>query len=221
MSNPGTQLMASSWFPPVSGIPNPKSQPCNIPPAPYINTSLPRPHVGAGKWSTGLCHCCDDPANCSNMKISSQILTIQAPLFLFVWWCSLFKFSGRVTCFGPCITFGQIAEIVSQVSSKYLQIINSFTFNKFEGFHFLTNMGFFINGVVTACAAAGAAYGLLAMTGFACLYSCFYRSNLRAQYDLEESSCVDCLVHFFCESCALCQEYRELHDRGFDMGIGN
>ncbi|KAJ4716326.1 protein PLANT CADMIUM RESISTANCE 2-like [Melia azedarach] len=191
MSNPGTQLMASSWFPPVSGIPNPKSQPCNIPPAPYINTSLPRPHVGAGKWSTGLCHCCDDPANC------------------------------RVTCFGPCITFGQIAEIVSQVSSKYLQIINSFTFNKFEGFHFLTNMGFFINGVVTACAAAGAAYGLLAMTGFACLYSCFYRSNLRAQYDLEESSCVDCLVHFFCESCALCQEYRELHDRGFDMGIGN
>jgi hypothetical protein len=28
------------------------------------------------------------------------------------------------------------------------------------------------------------------------------------------------LVHFFCEPCALCQEYRELRNRGFDMGIG-
>jgi hypothetical protein len=32
---------------------------------------------------------------------------------------------------------------------------------------------------------------------------------------------VDCLVHFCCETCALSQEYRELKNRGFDMGIGN
>lgn len=76
-----------------------------------------------------------------------------------------------------------------------------------------------INGV-TACASSGAIYGLLAMTGFACLYSCSFRSSLRAQYDLAESPCVDCLAHFFCEACALCQEYRELQECGFDMGIG-
>ncbi|XVF15568.1 hypothetical protein REPUB_Repub09cG0165500 [Reevesia pubescens] len=86
----------------------------------------------ATSWSTGLCHCCDDPANC---------------LF---------------TCFCPCVTFGQIAEIVNKGS--------------------------------ISCAASGAVYGLVALT--------------------------DCLVHFCCETCSLCQEYRELNNRGFDMGIG-
>jgi hypothetical protein len=31
---------------------------------------------------------------------------------------------------------------------------------------------------------------------------------------------MDCLVHFCCETCALCQEYRELKNRGYDMSIG-
>lgn len=43
---------------------------------------------------------------------------------------------------------------------------------------------------------------------------------MRGQYDLEEAPCADCLVHFCCETCSLCQEYRELKNRGFDMGIG-
>lgn len=62
---------------------------------------------------------------------------------------------------------------------------------------------------------------LLGVTGFACLYSCFYRSRMRGQYDLEEAPCEDCVLHLCCETCALCQEYRELKNRGFDMGIGN
>jgi Cys-rich protein (TIGR01571 family) len=77
------------------------------------------------------------------------------------------------------------------------------------------------SGVFAACALSGTIYGvILSFTGLACLYSCFYRSKLRAQHDLNESPCVDCLVHFCCETCALCQEYRELKNRGFDMGIG-
>ncbi|OAY71309.1 Cell number regulator 1 [Ananas comosus] len=63
------------------------------------------------------------------------------------------------------------------------------------------------------------AYGLLCLTGLACLYSCFYRSKMRGQYDLEDGPVPDCLVHFCCETCALCQEYRELKSRGFDLGI--
>ncbi|XP_077214043.1 protein PLANT CADMIUM RESISTANCE 2-like [Tasmannia lanceolata] len=114
---------------------------------------------GSIQWSTGLCHCCDDPANC------------------------------LITGFCPCITFGQISHIVNRGAST--------------------------------CASRGFVYGcLLGLTGFACLYSCFYRSKLRGQYDLEEEPCVDCLVHCCCETCALCQEYRELKNRGFDMGIG-
>jgi hypothetical protein len=58
------------------------------------------------------------------------------------------------------------------------------------------------------------------MTGLACLYSCCYRSKLRAQYDLPEAPCMDCLVHFCCETCTLCQEYRELKNRGYDLSIG-
>ncbi|CBI32422.3 unnamed protein product, partial [Vitis vinifera] len=139
------------------GFPNPS--PAAPPPAPaYAAPYFVQFGGGTRRWSTGLCHCCDDAANC------------------------------LITCCCPCITFGQIAEIVSKGSSN--------------------------------CAVSGALYALLCLTGLACLYSCAYRSRMRAQYDLEDAPCVDCLVHVFCEGCSLCQEYRELKNRGFDMGIG-
>ncbi|KAM0851081.1 hypothetical protein ACQ4PT_052659 [Festuca glaucescens] len=56
--------------------------------------------------------------------------------------------------------------------------------------------------------------------GATCLYSCCYCSRLRGQYALKEKPCADCCVHWFCEPCALCQEYRELKNRGYDMSIG-
>ncbi|KAJ6891181.1 protein PLANT CADMIUM RESISTANCE 11 isoform X2 [Populus alba x Populus x berolinensis] len=72
-----------------------------------------------------------------------------------------------------------------------------------------------------ACGMSGTLYTLiLCLTGCSCLYSCFYRSKLRGQFFLEESPCTDCCVHCFCEECALCQEYRELKNRGFDLSIG-
>ncbi|QHN82383.1 Cell number regulator [Arachis hypogaea] len=125
--------------------------------APYLTGGIRGP-LRLQRWSTGLCRCFDDPANCV------------------------------VTCFCPCITFGQIAEIVSKGTST--------------------------------CTCEGAIYGALALIGFPCLYSCFYRSKMRAQYELPEAPCMDCLVHFCCETCALCQEYRELKNRGIDLSIG-
>ncbi|KAF8389975.1 hypothetical protein HHK36_024495 [Tetracentron sinense] len=69
--------------------------------------------------------------------------------------------------------------------------------------------------------ANAAIYSLITtVSACGCLYSCFYRTKLRQQYSLEESPCGDGLVHFCCEGCALCQEYRELKNRGFDMSIG-
>ncbi|XP_021714295.1 protein PLANT CADMIUM RESISTANCE 2-like [Chenopodium quinoa] len=146
----------------TQGLPYPAAPMNNIaagqPYSSHYNGSSVVGH-GTGPWSTGLCHCCDDPANC------------------------------LVTAFCPCITFGQIAELVNQGDPS--------------------------------CAGSGAIYALLmGFSGLACLYSCFYRSRLRGQYGLEESPSADCLVHFCCEPCALCQEYRELKNRGFDMGIG-
>ncbi|XP_074558614.1 cell number regulator 2-like [Curcuma longa] len=95
-----------------------------------------------------------------------------------------------ITCLCPCITFGRIAEIVDRGS--------------------------------TSCGASGALYALLLfVTGCgACCYSCCYRGKLRAQFGLREAPCNDCLVHCCCESCSLCQMYRELSRRGFDMDIG-
>ncbi|KAG0474870.1 hypothetical protein HPP92_014556 [Vanilla planifolia] len=73
----------------------------------------------------------------------------------------------------------------------------------------------------TSCGASGALYTLIAaLTGCQCFYSCAYRSKLRALYGLPESPCNDCLVHCCCETCALCQAYRELQNQGFDVALG-
>ncbi|KAJ4959988.1 hypothetical protein NE237_019898 [Protea cynaroides] len=73
----------------------------------------------------------------------------------------------------------------------------------------------------SSCGANGAIYALIMyFTACQCLYSCSYRSKLRAQYNLEEGPCADCLVHCCCEPCALCQEYRELQNYGFNMSLG-
>ncbi|KAM1722244.1 hypothetical protein ACFX11_020990 [Malus domestica] len=73
----------------------------------------------------------------------------------------------------------------------------------------------------TPCGVSGTLYSLMmCLMGCSCLYSCFYRTKLRGQYFLEEKPCTDCCVHFCCEACALCQEYRHLQNQGFDMSIG-
>ncbi|XWS34457.1 hypothetical protein CRYUN_Cryun21dG0040100 [Craigia yunnanensis] len=103
--------------------------------------------------------------------------------------CFSLLLSGCMTCWCPCVTFGQIAEIVDKGSSS--------------------------------CGVNGALYTLIAcVTGCACCYSCFYRSKMRQQYMLKKHPCGDCLVHCFCEYCALCQEYRELKTHGYDLSIG-
>lgn len=40
------------------------------------------------------------------------------------------------------------------------------------------------------------------------LFSTFGRWRLRDKYGLTKTTCKDCLVHWFCHKCALCQEAR-------------
>ncbi|PON86477.1 PLAC8 motif-containing protein [Trema orientale] len=70
----------------------------------------------------------------------------------------------------------------------------------------------------TTCASAGLIFYLLNCCAF--MYSCTYRTKLRGLYSLPEEPCKDCCVHYFCVCCALCQEYRELKNRGLDPAIG-
>ncbi|KAF5793958.1 putative PLAC8 motif-containing protein [Helianthus annuus] len=166
-------------YPPISseGYPS-KSPPPSAPPqsydqpppsrppplqVPQYATGIPAHFVAPQpvkvKWSSSLCACCSDVPNCC------------------------------LTCWCPCITFGQIAEIVDKGN--------------------------------TSCGVHGTLYAIIeALTCCGCLYSCAYRTKMRSQYGLKESPCNDCLVHFCCERCALCQEYRELKLRGFDISIG-
>nr|XP_010932737.1 protein PLANT CADMIUM RESISTANCE 2 [Elaeis guineensis] len=72
-----------------------------------------------------------------------------------------------------------------------------------------------------SCGAAGSLYVIIAiLTGCQWIYSWSYSSELRFEYNLPGSPCYDCCVHFWCESCALCRDYRELKNRGYDMTIG-
>ncbi|GLU11518.1 hypothetical protein SLE2022_282570 [Rubroshorea leprosula] len=97
--------------------------------------------------------------------------------------------NALVTTFFPCLTFGQIVEIV-------------------DGGH-------------TSCGTGALFYGLLAfLIGFPSILSCTYRTKLRKMFSLAESPAPDWVTHFCCEPCALCQEYRELRQRGWDPEIG-
>ncbi|GLT60370.1 hypothetical protein SLA2020_331390 [Shorea laevis] len=151
----------------MSSNPNVTShqEPSKLPPAASSQGSatLPPPPLQPGTegtWSSGLCDCLSDIPNCC------------------------------ITCWCPCVTFGQIAEIVDRGS--------------------------------TSCGVSGFIYALIygCCPGWCCIFSCFYRTKMRKQYMSQGNPCADCLTHFFCECCALCQEHRELKSRGFDMSLG-
>ncbi|XP_028774074.1 cell number regulator 2-like [Neltuma alba] len=73
----------------------------------------------------------------------------------------------------------------------------------------------------TSCACAGITVYCLAHIGCACLYTFTYRGKLRGLFTyLPERPCYDFCVHCFCNYCAICQEYRELKNRGFDPSLG-
>ncbi|KAL6292279.1 hypothetical protein ACE6H2_000421 [Prunus campanulata] len=72
----------------------------------------------------------------------------------------------------------------------------------------------------SSCCAQGCAYCCLMMLQFHWIYSCIYREKLRTKFGLPDKPCCDCGVHFFCDSCALCQEHAELKIRGLDPSKG-
>ncbi|BAU02811.1 hypothetical protein VIGAN_11239500 [Vigna angularis var. angularis] len=60
----------------------------------------------------------------------------------------------------------------------------------------------------------------LGCLGLGCLYSYKFRIKLRSLYNLPEEPYSDCFVHYCCLVCAICQEHRELKNRGLDPSLG-
>lgn len=81
---------------------------------------------------------------------------------------------------------------------------------------------YYIVGSHAACLEATIIHGLLLYLFIApSIYTCLNRSKLRRRFKLKGNNFTDCLTHAFCCFCALCQEYRELYNQGYDPAIGN
>jgi Cys-rich protein (TIGR01571 family) len=80
-----------------------------------------------------------------------------------------------------------------------------------------------MDDIISAAAKAGLTSCALHFCMCGSKYSSKFRSKLRAQYNLPEEPCSDCCIHRWVPFCAICQEYRELKNRGFDpsKGINN
>uniref|UniRef100_A0A1D1XZF9 Protein PLANT CADMIUM RESISTANCE 8 n=1 Tax=Anthurium amnicola TaxID=1678845 RepID=A0A1D1XZF9_9ARAE len=47
-----------------------------------------------------------------------------------------------------------------------------------------------------------------------------YRAKMRQRYNLVQAPAEDWVLHLFCPCCSLCQEFRELMNRGIDPSLG-
>ncbi|PKA63460.1 Protein plant cadmium resistance 8 [Apostasia shenzhenica] len=100
-----------------------------------------------------------------------------------------YRNSAIMTAFFPCVTFGQIAEVLDEGE--------------------------------TSCTLGSFMYILMVPALFTCwIMGSNYRKKLRGRYNLVQAPSDDWTIHLFCSCCALCQEYRELQNRGIDPSLG-
>ncbi|CAN4100243.1 unnamed protein product [Withania somnifera] len=120
---------------------------------------------------------------------SPSHLPIGAPWSTGLFDCHLDQTNAVMTAFLPCVTFGQIAEVL-------------------DGGQMTCPLGTFIY--------------LLMMPALCSqwIMGSKYRTQLRQRYNLVEAPYSDIISHIFCPCCALCQEFRELRNRGLDPALG-
>lgn len=124
--------------------------------------------------------------------------------------------SAIITLFCPCVTFGQIAEMLDNGGTCKHTYHRRTKHNQFSK---ITNASIIYSD--SACETAGCVYTTIAcVIACPCIYSCTYRTKLRNRFGLDESPASDCITHLCCEYCALCQEYRELNHRGLNPSAG-
>ncbi|XP_058005761.1 LOW QUALITY PROTEIN: protein PLANT CADMIUM RESISTANCE 8 [Hevea brasiliensis] len=103
--------------------------------------------------------------------------------------CHEYQTNAIMTAFFPCVTFGQIVEVLDERELT-------------------CPLGSFIYVIMmpTLC--------------FQWIMGSKYRAKLLRIYNLVEAPYTDVISHFFCPFCSLCQEFRELRNRGLDPALG-
>ncbi|KAI4357595.1 hypothetical protein L6164_001533 [Bauhinia variegata] len=106
--------------------------------------------------------------------------------------CGCFSDAGSccLTFWCPCVSFGRVGEIVDQGT-----------------------IGCCIHG--TICCLLGVTLHLAPA-----IYLWIYRNKMRRTFNLEGNDCADCLLSCFCFHLSICQQYRELKARGYDLSAG-
>ncbi|KAG5601995.1 hypothetical protein H5410_033365 [Solanum commersonii] len=120
---------------------------------------------------------------------SPSHLTIGAPWSTGLFDCHLDQTNAVMTAFLPCVTFGQIAEVLD--AGQMTCPLGTFTY-------------------------------MLMMPAICSqwIMGSKYRTQLRQRYNLVEAPYSDMISHMFCPCCSLCQEFRELRNRGLDPALG-
>lgn len=166
------------------------------PPTLYHRFSISNTNSMSGEWSVKLFDCFGDSGTC----MQSCFSVVLAPLIhgfpiLHVWFHFFCNYTGCLTCWCPCITFGRIAEIVDKGSTcRHINLSLRALVQAQKTINLVCWLSLF-----PACCMHGTLYVLLATIGCQWLYACTKRSSMRAQYNLQQSPCLDCCVHFFCE----------------------
>ncbi|XP_034684478.1 proline-rich receptor-like protein kinase PERK10 [Vitis riparia] len=102
--------------------------------------------------------------------------------------CYQHPVNAIITTVLPCVTFGQIAEIVDNGS--------------------------------TSCVTGAMLYFFLFLVICHWNVGVRYRRRVRNAYELAETPLTDRLAHVLFPLCALCQEFRELKNQGYDPFLG-
>lgn len=121
--------------------------------------------------------------------------------------------AALTTAIFPCVTFGQIADVLDNGHTS--------NFTKPSSLDFLLSsyyiFGYFSFPKFPYCSLCYQWHHLC----FRCLSVIWpYRRKLRQRFGLMEAPASDCMVHCLFEPCALCQEYRELKNRGINPALG-
>ncbi|CAI9092883.1 OLC1v1028240C1 [Oldenlandia corymbosa var. corymbosa] len=127
----------------------------------FLRAPTPDTYVVKRPWSTGLFDCLSDPKNCF------------------------------ITAFCPCVTFGQVSEILNEGHTPW-----------WEG-----AMAYILMEVTT-------------MTIGTCLCGWTYRLKMRQKHSLKGNPLMDFVFTFFFTRLSLCQLYRQLDHLGYNVPLG-